>query len=139
MLRLFLLFTLVPVIELALLIRIGTWLGPLPTIAIVFATGLVGAFLAKREGFAVLRQLRDELREGVPPGARLVEGALVVVGGVLLITPGVFTDLAGFALIFGPVRRRLAPVVLDWGMKRFRPIQIERPEPKKPHFDHPVR
>lgn len=149
LLKLFLLFTLVPVIELALLIRIGTWIGPLWTIAIVLGTGAVGSWLAKREGFAVLRQLRDELREGLPPGSRLMEGALVVLGGVLLITPGVLSDVTGLLLIVPPARRWLAPRALAWLMRRFQveiprrgpaAPDLERPQVRKdPHFDHPVR
>lgn len=119
MLKLFLLFTLVPAIELYLLLQIGALLGPTYTFVLIVVTGSVGAWLAKREGLGVLQTLSTELRKGIPPGARLMEGALVVVGGVLLITPGVFTDLAGFMLIAPPTRRWLAPRAVAWLMARF--------------------
>lgn len=107
--RLALLFTIVPAVELFLLLQLGSWLGPLPTFALILVTGVAGGWLAKREGFAVLRELSAELSNGLPPGERLVEGALVLLGGALLVTPGVLTDLAGILLIVRPTRRWLAP------------------------------
>ena len=119
MLKLFLLFTLVPAIELYLLLQIGAWLGPTYTFVLIVVTGAIGAWLAKREGVGVLQTLSVELRNGIPPGARLMEGALVVMGGILLITPGVFTDLTGFLLIAPPTRRWLAPRAVAWLMTKF--------------------
>jgi len=110
--RLILLFTVVPAVELMLLLQIGAWLGPWQTFAIVVVTGTLGAWLAKREGLGVLSQLTEELRGGLPPGARIAEGVLVLAGGLLLITPGVLTDLAGFLFIMPPTRRWLAPRVV---------------------------
>ncbi len=107
--KLFLLFTVVPAIELFLLLQMGSFLGPMPTFLFVLGTGILGAWLAKREGFAVLRQLQQDLGKGLPPATRLVEGALVLAGGMLLITPGVLTDLTGILLLMPPVRRSLAP------------------------------
>lgn len=109
--RLLLLFTVVPAVELYLLILIGQWLGALETVLIILVTGSVGAVLAKREGLGVIRRLQEEARTGLPPGDRIVEGLLVLVGGVLLITPGVLTDLTGFLLIMPWSRRWLAPRV----------------------------
>lgn len=111
--RLLLLFTVVPAIELFLLLQIGAWLGPTTTFLLILLTGLVGATLAKREGISVLRDLQGELAKGLPPGSRIVEGVLVLVGGLLLITPGVFTDLVGVLLIVPPTRKFLAPRVLE--------------------------
>jgi UPF0716 family protein affecting phage T7 exclusion len=79
--------------------------------------------MAKREGLQLLRQLSLELRSGLPPGVRMVEGALVVVGGLLLITPGVLTDVAGVLLIFPPTRRVLAPRLLQWASARLLPTE----------------
>ena len=112
MLRLFLLFTIVPTLDLFLLLQIGAWLGPTNTLLVVLLTGLLGAWLAKREGLGLLRQLMQELSQGIPPGVRLMEGALVLAGGLLLITPGVVTDLTGFLIIMPPIRRRIAPIAL---------------------------
>ncbi len=119
MLRLLLLFTIVPAVELFLLLQLGSWLGPTATFLIILLTGVLGAALAKREGLGVLRELQGELQQGLPPGSRLMEGVLVVVGGLLLVTPGVFTDLTGFLLIFPWSRRWLAPRVLKYLASRF--------------------
>lgn len=114
MIYLLLLFTVVPAIELYALLQLGAWLGAVPTFLLVVTTGIVGSWLAKREGLGVLMQLQSELQQGMPPGERVLEGVMVFVGGLLLITPGVFTDLAGIVLITGPTRRLLAPRVLAW-------------------------
>lgn len=106
-LKLFLLFTVVPLVELAVLLQLGRWIGVGPTIGIVLATGLLGAFLARLAGASVLRKLREEMRLGRVPSDALVEGALVLAGGALLLTPGLLTDLAGFALLFPPSRAYL--------------------------------
>lgn len=119
MLRLLLLFTVVPAVELWLLLQIGAVLGPTNTFLLIVVTGTLGAWLAKREGLGVLRTLTEELHKGIPPGSRLMEGALVVVGGLLLVTPGVFTDLTGFFLIAPPTRRWLAPRALKALADRF--------------------
>ena len=119
MARLLLLFTVVPALELYLLIALGQWIGAPYTVGIILVTGGLGAWLAKREGLGVLRQLQAEAQQGIPPAQRLVEGLLVLVGGVLLITPGVVTDLCGFLLIMPWTRRWLAPRVQRWGVKRF--------------------
>lgn len=102
--RLFLLFTVVPLVELVVLIRIGQWLGALPTIALVAATGMVGAWLARREGSRSWRAVRRELAEGRVPGEELLHTLLIVVAGALLVTPGVFTDVAGLLALVRPTR-----------------------------------
>lgn len=119
MIRLLLLFTIVPAIELFLLLQIGSWMGPTNTVLLILCTGLLGAWLAKREGLGVLATLAQELQGGLPPGERLMEGALVVAGGLLLVTPGVFTDLVGFLLIAPWSRRRIAPWALGALAQRF--------------------
>ncbi len=143
MLKLLLLFTVVPAVELYLLLQLGAWLGPGPTFLLVLLTGTAGAWLAKREGLGVLRTLLDELHQGIPPGTRLMEGVLLVVGGLLLVTPGVFTDLVGFALIAPPTRRALAPRVLAWLVRRFEiegeigTIRHRAPGPEPTPFSNP--
>lgn len=153
MLRLFLLFTLVPAIELYLLMKIGAALGPATTVLLILATGMVGAALAKREGLLVVSQLTEEVQTGMPPASRLVEGVLVLAGGLLLITPGVLTDLAGFSLIFPVTRRAMAPLVLRWAQSRITVRSLDPNAPASPNwdagtknsptsqlpFDHPVK
>ncbi|MCB9678427.1 MAG: FxsA family protein [Alphaproteobacteria bacterium] len=122
--KLILAFTVIPAVELFLLLQIGAWLGPWQTFLIVVGTGTLGAWLAKREGLGVLSQLSEELRNGLPPGSRLAEGVLVLAGGLLLITPGVLTDLAGFLFIAPPTRRWLAPRVVNAIASRFDFVEL---------------
>lgn len=102
--RLFLLFTLVPLVELVLLIRIGEWIGALPTVGLVLVTGVVGASLARREGVRTWGRVRGELSAGRVPGVELLHALMVVVAGAFLVTPGVLTDLAGLGLLVRPIR-----------------------------------
>jgi len=114
--RLILLFTLLPLVELSLLLRIGEWLGLGATIGLVVVTGVVGGWLARREGSRTWRRVQEELAAGRMPGDELLQAMLVFVAGVLLVTPGVVTDAVGLLLLFRPtreiatqrIRRRLA-------------------------------
>lgn len=109
--KLLLLFTVVPVVELYLLITIGQNLGAGATVAIVLTTGLLGAGLAKREGARVLRNWQESLERGQMPKEGVVSSLLVLVGGVLLVTPGVVTDVSGLLLLVPWSRRLVASVV----------------------------
>ena len=95
--RLLALFLITPVVELALLIQLGDVIGTLPTIGIIVVTGLTGSLLAKREGLSAWRRFNDRLQQGELPGKELLDGLIILVAGALLITPGVLTDIAGFA------------------------------------------
>lgn len=110
--RLFLLFTLVPLAELYLLIAIGGQVGVVPTLALIGATGLLGAWLAKREGRKALANYRDALAEGRLPEDGIVSSLLILVGGVLLVAPGVLTDVMGLSLMIPPVRRAVARMIV---------------------------
>ena len=118
MLRLFLLFTVTPAVELYLLIRIGEWAGAGATVGLILLTGAIGAALARQQGLSVIQQLTDDLKTGLPPGDHLVEALLVLIGAVLLVTPGLLTDVVGFSLLFPLTRRMLAPPVRRALMKR---------------------
>ncbi len=113
MARLFLLFTLLPLAELYLLIGIGERVGFLPTLLGVIVVGALGAALARREGFRVLREWQDALAQGRMPSEGVLGGMLVLVGGVLLVTPGVLSDVIGLVLLFPPTRRLVARAVHD--------------------------
>ncbi|MCY3827339.1 MAG: membrane protein FxsA [Candidatus Dadabacteria bacterium] len=108
--RLLILFTVVPLVELALLIKLGNVIGLWPTIFIVIATGVLGAALARSQGTQVISAIRAEVAEGRPPTESLINGLLVLVGGVVLLTPGLLTDLLGFSL--------LIPFTRDWFKKK---------------------
>jgi len=106
--RLFLLFTIVSAVELWLLITIGGFLGPTATMLMIIATGMAGATLAKREGARVLEAWKQTSLTGKMPKDGVTSSALVLVGGVLLITPGVLTDIVGMLLLVPGVRRPVA-------------------------------
>ena len=111
MTKLFLLFTIVPTLELWLLFKVGSFIGFWETILLVIVTGLIGASMAKREGLVVLKEIQEAPSKGIPLGDKIGEGLLVLVGGVLLITPGILTDFFGFSLIFPITRRLILPIV----------------------------
>jgi UPF0716 protein FxsA len=117
-LRLFLLFTLVPLLELFLLLRIGEAVGLLPTLALVLGTGALGAWLAKSQGTQVLARIRSETNAGRVPAQALVDGALVLVAGAVLLTPGLLTDLAGFLLLIPGSRARLRSWLIEYFRRR---------------------
>jgi UPF0716 protein FxsA len=98
------LFVLVPVVEFAILLEVGQRLGTLWTLILVFGTGLVGAYLARMEGFRILQRMREDMHAGIVPADQIFNGVLVLIAGVVLLTPGLLTDLAGLALLFPPSR-----------------------------------
>lgn len=102
------LFTVVPLVELYLLIWLGGLMGFWPTVGLVLLTGVIGATLAKLEGLRVLGQWQSALAEGRVPEAGVLDGLLVLVGGIFLVTPGVLTDLVGFSLLLPPTRKLVA-------------------------------
>ena len=93
---LILLFVLVPVVELALLIKIGQYIGVGYTIGIVIVTGVVGAYLAKLQGLITMRSIQEEVNQGRMPADRLFDGVIILCSAILLLTPGVITDIIGF-------------------------------------------
>ena len=99
------LFILVPLIELALLIYVGIVIGALYTILIVLITGLIGIVILRKQGVAILRKTRSNLEQGILPAEGIVDGTLVLLAGVLLITPGMIMDVLGFVLLIPQVRR----------------------------------
>jgi UPF0716 protein FxsA len=105
LLRLLLLFTTIPLAELALLLWIGGRIGLMPTVALILATGALGAALARHQGLATWGRFQEALAAGRLPGRELLEGLLILVAGALLLTPGVLTDAAGFLLLVPPARR----------------------------------
>ena len=95
--RLFLVFTIVPLAELYILIKIGSHIGGFNTILLVFMTTVLGALLARLQGLRTLRQIQLSLSQGQIPAEELIDGVLILFGGILLVMPGVLTDL--FALV----------------------------------------
>ena len=102
--KLFLAFTLVPFIEIYLLIKIGGQVGAFNTILIVILTGLLGASLARLEGIKTMTKVRDSLNRGDLPAEEMLDAMLIFVAGVVLLTPGFITDLTGLALLVPKLR-----------------------------------
>jgi len=94
LMKLILLFTIIPFIELSLLIELGTHIGTLNTIMVVIITGIVGAFMARIAGLSVLFKIQENLRAGIFPADELFDGVLILIGGALLITPGWSKEMA---------------------------------------------
>jgi UPF0716 protein FxsA len=126
---LLILFIGVPALELWLLFQIGGEIGVLPTIALLLGAGVFGSWLAKREGMRVLREMQRAVAEGRVPAEGLLSGALVLVGGVLLVTPGVATDVVGLLLLLPPTRRVAAGLLRRWFERQVRSgrIKVIRP------------
>ncbi|MFN8036288.1 MAG: FxsA family protein [Acidimicrobiia bacterium] len=97
-------FIVVPLAEIAVIIEVGSHLGVVPTIALLLAISILGAFLVKREGLGVIRRIGRQLDARRVPGAEVIDGAVVLLAGGLLLTPGFITDTAGLILLLPPVR-----------------------------------
>ena len=112
LLKLFLAFTLIPVIELTLLIKIGTAIGVFNTLLLVIVTGFSGAYLARAQGFQTMLRVRERLNRGEMPAEDLIDAVIIFAAGVVLLTPGLLTDITGLLLLL--LMRRL-PARRDWG------------------------
>ncbi len=116
LLKLFLAFTFIPLVEIYLLIKLGQNFGAITSILLVIFTGILGAYLAKMEGLRTLFRLQETLREGGMPGEELLDALLIALAGLVLITPGFITDTVGFMLLV-PFTRLL---VKNWLKERLR-------------------
>jgi UPF0716 protein FxsA len=114
--RLFLLFSVIPILEIYLFVLVGEEIGAVNTIAIVIMTAMVGAWLARTQGAQVLNRIRANLAAGVPPGEDMLEGALILLAGVVMLTPGFFTDAIGLVLLIPTTRQYLR----TWMGRKFR-------------------
>ncbi len=111
--RLILVFIIVPIIELALLIQLGRWIGLWPTLALIVLTGILGGALASREGLRAWHAFQRDISEGRMPGRAIMDGLSIFAGGALLLTPGLLTDVLGFALLARPTRRWMQDRVVN--------------------------
>ena len=100
----FLLFIFIPIIEIAIFISIGSNIGILNTVAIILITALVGIFLVRRQGMSLLFNAQKNMSQGIMPTEEIKGGIFLLISGLLLITPGFFTDFIGFAVFLKPVQ-----------------------------------
>lgn len=124
----FLLFIVVPAVELFLIVQVGARIGFLWTLLTIVGTGVIGAMLAKAEGLAVLARIRDAVAEGRMPAEELVDGILILLAAALLITPGFITDFTGFLALFPLTRPIFRGIAMDWLRNRVQP-----PPPRPPY------
>jgi len=96
-LKLLLLFTLIPIIELYILIEIGGLIGAPNTILIIIMTGIIGAYLARSQGLKIIQKINQSIEQGQTPAKELLEGFFILIGGFALLTPGFMTDIMGLA------------------------------------------
>jgi len=108
---LLILFILIPIIEIGLFIQVGGVLGLWPTLAIVVLTAIIGTTMLRKQGVSTMARLQSSMQSGQSPVDPMVHGALILISGVLLLTPGFFTDGIGFLLLLPPVRAAL----IKWG------------------------
>lgn len=139
---LLLIFIAVPLIEIALFIQLGGAIGLFPTLAIVVLTAVLGTWLVRTQGALAINELRGSFSELRDPTEPLAHGAMILIAGALLLTPGFFTDTVGFLLLFPPFRRaaycylRARVKVQSFSMGPDGP-DPRRPDPRRPHPQDP--
>ena len=105
LLKLFLAFTLIPVVEIYFLIKVGGHIGALNTVALVVATGFAGAYLARLQGMQTMIRVRSSLQQGIMPAEEMLDAMLIFAAGMVLLTPGFITDAFGLLLLIPDTRR----------------------------------
>ena len=109
---LFILFLIIPLIEIAILIEIGRFFGATYTIALVVGTAALGAALFRQQGLSTLAKVQMSMQQGDLPATELIEGLMLLIAGALLLTPGFFTDVFGFLVLIPPLRNKIAQSLL---------------------------
>jgi UPF0716 protein FxsA len=112
------LFILLPIAELYVIIQVGGWIGVLPTLAILLLDGFLGAALARSQGRAAWMRFNSAFAEGRVPAREVFDGAMIIVGGALLLAPGFITDVIGFMLLIPPTRALLRGAVARLAKRR---------------------
>jgi UPF0716 protein FxsA len=113
-----LLIIVIPAIDIGVLLLSGKTIGLLPTIAFIIFTGVLGGYLAKREGLQTIKRVQEQLSYGQIPGDSLLDGICILIGATLLLTPGFVTDLFGFLLLFPPSRKPFKFLMINALRKR---------------------
>lgn len=115
---LILLIIVIPAADIGILLLSGKTIGVLPTLAFIILTGVIGAYLAKREGLETIRRAGEQLQNGQIPGEALLDSICILVGGTLLLTPGFITDIFGFLMLF-PWSRKLFKLVMKNSFRKW--------------------
>ncbi|WP_324606985.1 FxsA family protein [Metabacillus indicus] len=101
----------IPALEIGILLFSGKTLGIIPTILLIIATGVGGAFLAKKQGIETIQKVQREMSRGNIPGDSILDGLCILTGGLLLLTPGFVTDITGFMLLIPGTRKMFKPLL----------------------------
>ncbi|MCH2542476.1 MAG: FxsA family protein [Alphaproteobacteria bacterium] len=116
----FLLFIFIPIIEIAIFITVGSNIGILNTIAIILLTAIVGIFFVRRQGLSLLFNAQRNMSQGIMPTEEIKGGIFLLISGLLLITPGFFTDCIGFAMFLKPVQNFISKQASNYFRSRIR-------------------
>ncbi len=116
--KLLVIFLVIPALEIYTLLEAGRLIGVWPTIALILATGIAGAWLARTQGIGLLLQIQKGLAEGRMPADKLFDGVLILAGGLVLLTPGFWTDLLGFVCLVPATRQALKQLLRRWAEKQ---------------------
>lgn len=130
--RLFLAFTVFTLVEIAILVQVGQWIGMWPTLATVIVTAYLGAVLTRKEGLRVMTRIQKDLQAFRLPADAAVDGALILVAGAFLLTPGILTDAGGFLLLIPVTRAPFRRVLKAWLAKRIKTSTIQMGFPGSP-------
>lgn len=131
-----LIFIILPIAEMALLIKVGSIIGVLPTIGLVVLTATLGVWLMRLQGLATLARVQEKLRQGQIPETELLEGIMLLIGGALLLTPGFITDTLGFICLIPGLRQPIARWILRRGILGSVHVVGGQPQRGTPHEHH---
>lgn len=109
---LFLVFLIVPLVEIGLFIEVGGYIGTIATVSLIVFTAVLGALLVQAQGISTLNRVRSQMDKGMLPAVEMFEGVCLLIAGALLLTPGFFTDTIGFLCLVTPLRRAMILKIL---------------------------
>lgn len=130
-----LLFIIIPLLELYLIIKVGSYIGALWTVIIVIMTAIIGVNLLRMQGLSTLKRAQQNMAQGVMPAMEMLEGLALAVGGALLITPGFLTDTLGLICLIPVTRRAIIRAIM--ARASVQAYGFQRPPGQPPFADHP--
>lgn len=104
-------FVVIPMVELFILVQVGKAIGFWNTLSTLIILGLLGFIMVRKQGFSVLGRIRQDLASGIAPGQSLLDGLMVLLGGIFLIIPGLITDIVGLLLLIPPLRKKIVHII----------------------------
>ena len=135
----FLLFVAVPIIEIAVFIKVGGLIGVIPTLALVIAVAIFGTWLLRQQGLQTFNKAQAAMNRGEMPVGEMLDGFFLVLAALLMVTPGLLTDAIGFALLVPQVRRALGVIARRWVMARTVRANFYQSDPQDRRADGPPR